>query len=110
MPMPLPGLSSFVSYSMSMSPLCPPLLSGSTMAQQISSCKPAGSRNVIPNIRAPYDEVRDIRWMTVPELQQIVEETPERIFTLQLGVLAYYLQHASSHPRALLVRRRRKTT
>jgi isopentenyldiphosphate isomerase len=45
-----------------------------------------------------HDEVRDIRWMTVPELRQIVEETPERIFTLQLSMLEYYFQHASSHP------------
>jgi 8-oxo-dGTP pyrophosphatase MutT (NUDIX family) len=44
------------------------------------------------------DEVRDIRWMPVSELRQIFEETPERIFTLQLGVLEYYLQHVSSHP------------
>jgi 8-oxo-dGTP pyrophosphatase MutT (NUDIX family) len=44
------------------------------------------------------DEVRDIRWIKVAELRQIFEETPEKIFTLQLGVLEYYLQHARSHP------------
>ena len=45
-----------------------------------------------------HDEVRDIRWMNVSELRQIVDETPERICTLQLEVLAYYLQHVRSHP------------
>jgi 8-oxo-dGTP pyrophosphatase MutT (NUDIX family) len=38
-----------------------------------------------------HEEVRDIRWIKVPELRQIFEATPERIFTLQLGVLDYYL-------------------
>ena len=45
-----------------------------------------------------HDEVRDIRWMNVSELRQILADTPERIFTLQLGVLDYYLQYARSHP------------
>ena len=36
-------------------------------------------------------ETSDIRWMTKPALQQILHETPEKIFTLQLGVLDYYL-------------------
>jgi len=40
-----------------------------------------------------YDEVRDIRWMKVTELRKIVEQTPEQICTLQLGVLEYYLQY-----------------
>lgn len=39
-----------------------------------------------------HEEVRDIRWMKTSELRKIVKETPERIFTLQLGVLDYYLQ------------------
>lgn len=37
-------------------------------------------------------EVRDIRWMKTAELRKIVTETPGRIFTLQLGVLEYYLE------------------
>ena len=45
-----------------------------------------------------HDEVRDIQWMKVTELRRIFEETPERIFTLQLGVLEYYLQHGRSRP------------
>ena len=45
-----------------------------------------------------HDEVRDIRWMKVSELRQIFEETPEKIFTLQLGVLEYYLHNDRSHP------------
>ena len=39
-----------------------------------------------------HEEVRDIRWMKTSELRKIIEETPERIFTLQLGVLDYYWQ------------------
>ena len=45
-----------------------------------------------------HDEVRDIRWMKVSELRQIFAETPEKLFTLQLGVLEYYLQEDRSHP------------
>ena len=44
-----------------------------------------------------HDEVRDIRWMQPSELRQIIAATPERIFTLQLGVLDYYLNHRG-HP------------
>ncbi len=40
-----------------------------------------------------HDEVQDIRWMKVSELRQMCEATPEKILTLQLGVLAYYFQH-----------------
>jgi hypothetical protein len=36
--------------------------------------------------------------MKVTELRKIFEETPEQIFTLHLGVLAYYLQHDRSRP------------
>jgi 8-oxo-dGTP pyrophosphatase MutT (NUDIX family) len=32
-----------------------------------------------------HEEVKDIRWMKVVELRKIFEETPEQIFTLQLG-------------------------
>jgi 8-oxo-dGTP pyrophosphatase MutT (NUDIX family) len=39
-----------------------------------------------------HDEVRDIRWMKTSELRTIIEEAPECVFTLQLGVLDYYLQ------------------
>jgi 8-oxo-dGTP pyrophosphatase MutT (NUDIX family) len=45
-----------------------------------------------------HDEVRDIRWMTVAALRKIFEDTPEQIFTLQLGVLEYYLQQERSDP------------
>jgi 8-oxo-dGTP pyrophosphatase MutT (NUDIX family) len=45
-----------------------------------------------------HEEVRDIRWMTVSELRKIFEDTPKKIFTLQLGVLEYYLQHTRSLP------------
>jgi hypothetical protein len=45
-----------------------------------------------------HDEVREVRWMKVSELRKIIAATPERIFTLQLGVLEYYLQYDSSTP------------
>jgi len=45
-----------------------------------------------------HDEVRNIRWMKVATLRQVFKETPEKIFTLHLGVLEYYLQHGRSHP------------
>ena len=43
------------------------------------------------------DEVKDVRWMKRSELRRVFEETPERIFTLQLGVLDYYFSH-HRHP------------
>lgn len=48
-------------------------------------------------IPAP-DEVRDVRWMKKQELKKILEETPEKIFVLQLGVLDYYLSSAERQP------------
>ena len=42
---------------------------------------------------ASQDEVKDIRWMKRSELKRVFEETPERIFTFQLGVLDYYLNY-----------------
>jgi 8-oxo-dGTP pyrophosphatase MutT (NUDIX family) len=42
---------------------------------------------------AGRDEVKDIRWMKRSELKRMFEETPERIFTFQLGVLDYYLNY-----------------
>ena len=41
-------------------------------------------------------EVKDIRWMKKSELKKVFEENPEKIFTLQLGVLDYYLNHDES--------------
>ena len=38
-------------------------------------------------------EVREVFWIKVSELREIVERQPERIFTLQLPVLAYYLHY-----------------
>lgn len=45
-----------------------------------------------------HEEVRDVRWMKTSELRKIIEETPERIFTLQLGVLDYYLNDERYQP------------
>lgn len=39
---------------------------------------------------AQAEEVRDIKWMKKDELRRILENNPEKIFTLQLGVLDYY--------------------
>ena len=54
----------------------------------------ASTHSLVPQ----HEEVRDIRRMKVSELRRLVEETPEQIFTLHLGILAYYLQHNRSHP------------
>ena len=42
------------------------------------------------------DEVKDIRWVTKSELKEIITNTPEKVFTLQLGVLHYYLETIDS--------------
>jgi 8-oxo-dGTP pyrophosphatase MutT (NUDIX family) len=36
------------------------------------------------------NETKDVRWIKKSELKQIFEKTPEKIFTLQLGVLEFY--------------------
>jgi 8-oxo-dGTP diphosphatase len=38
-------------------------------------------------------EVRDVCWLKKSELKQIFDETPEKIFTLQLGALEYYFNY-----------------
>ncbi len=38
-------------------------------------------------------ETKDVHWIWINELKKIVKETPEKIFTLQLGALNYYLQN-----------------
>ena len=43
-------------------------------------------------------EVKSIRWMKKSELKRVLEETPEKIFILQLGVLDYYLSYAERNP------------
>lgn len=47
-----------------------------------------------PNPRP--EEVGQVFWMQAPELRRIIEREPERIFTLQLPVLDYYLRHRSA--------------
>lgn len=43
---------------------------------------------------ADESEVKDIRWMNIAALRQLILESPEQIFTFQLPVLSYYLsQH-----------------
>ena len=43
--------------------------------------------------RHQEEETRDVRWIKITELKKIFEETPEKIFTLQLGVLEYYFKN-----------------
>ncbi len=43
--------------------------------------------------KAQKEEVKDIRWMEKSQLEKIFKETPEKIFTIQLGVLEYYFSH-----------------
>lgn len=40
---------------------------------------------------AQSDEVKDIKWINIKDLKEIYDNHPEKIFTLQLGVLDYYL-------------------
>lgn len=40
-------------------------------------------------------EVRNIQWIKRSALRRLVEETPERIFTFQLGALDYYLNFST---------------
>lgn len=42
---------------------------------------------------AQSDECRDIRWMKKADLKQLLDEFPEKIFTLQAGVFDYYLNY-----------------
>jgi 8-oxo-dGTP pyrophosphatase MutT (NUDIX family) len=43
-------------------------------------------------LRPEVGAVRDISWLQLAELGQIIERQPERVFTLQLPVLDYYLR------------------
>jgi len=42
---------------------------------------------------AQQEECKDIKWIKKSKLKQIFQETPEKIFTLQLGVLDYYFNN-----------------
>lgn len=44
--------------------------------------------------REQKEETRDVRWMDAEELRSLFESAPEKIFTLQLGVIDYYLNYA----------------
>lgn len=39
------------------------------------------------------NEVKDIRWIKKSVLKKMIDETPEKFFTLQLGPLDYYLNY-----------------
>ena len=42
---------------------------------------------------AQQEECKDIKWIKKSELKEIFEKSPEKIFTLQLGVLDYYFNN-----------------
>ncbi|WKZ24900.1 MAG: NUDIX hydrolase [Patescibacteria group bacterium] len=42
---------------------------------------------------AQQEECKDIKWIKKSELKNIFEKSPEKIFTLQLGVLDYYFNN-----------------
>lgn len=44
-------------------------------------------------LRHQEEETKDVRWIEVKELKKIFENTPKKIFTLQLGVLEYYFRY-----------------
>ncbi len=37
-------------------------------------------------------EARDVKWIKVTELKKIFEETPEKLFTLEIGAWEYYFR------------------
>ncbi len=45
---------------------------------------------------AQETEVKDIRWISKTLLKEIFNQTPEKFFTLQAGVLDYYLNSLNS--------------
>ena len=45
-------------------------------------------------LKAQDNENKDVRWMKKSELRKMFKETPEKIFTLQLGVLDYYFNYS----------------
>ena len=42
---------------------------------------------------AQQEECKNIKWIKKSELKEIFEKSPEKIFTLQLGVLDYYFNN-----------------
>ncbi|MDO8499497.1 MAG: NUDIX domain-containing protein [bacterium] len=42
---------------------------------------------------AQAEEVKDIRWIKKSELKKMLEETPEKFFTLNIGALSYYVNY-----------------
>lgn len=42
---------------------------------------------------AQEEECKNVRWIKKSKLKRIFEETPEKIFTLQLGVLDFYFNN-----------------
>ena len=45
------------------------------------------------NPKPTGDGTKDIRWMKASDLKEILEKTPEKIFTLHLGILDFYFNY-----------------
>jgi 8-oxo-dGTP pyrophosphatase MutT (NUDIX family) len=44
-------------------------------------------------IQMQSSEAKDPVWMSIPELSELVDNHPEKVFSLQLATLRYYLQN-----------------
>lgn len=44
-------------------------------------------------LQANKNETKDLRWINHTELRKLIDKSPEKIFTLQLPVLGYYLKN-----------------
>lgn len=47
-------------------------------------------------LRAADGETKDVRWMNIKELKTLIETSPDKIFTLQLPVLDFYIRQKLS--------------
>lgn len=59
---------------------------GQSWVGYVFRCHARGVPNVDPH------EAKEPKWMSIPELKQVLDTTPEAIFSLQLATLQYYIQ------------------
>lgn len=48
-------------------------------------------------VKMQLEEAKDPQWMTIDELENILKEEPEKIFSLQYTTLQYYVDYIKSH-------------
>lgn len=48
-------------------------------------------------IKMQTSEAKDPRWMSIDELDEIIRNTPSKIFSLQLATLRYYIDTVKQH-------------